>query len=338
MQLSVSFAVFNQKFEKVPKYLDIDEPDEVSKFGINPRGKIYFVTHGYIETGRHDWIIKMKDTFLANDRKATCIVIDWSKGASPPYLQTIANIRLVGAMTAHIVHLLYKELDLPNIDMVHLIGHSLGSHMLGYAGYYLQKDFGLTVGRITGMDPAEPFFVDADPLARLDKSDAKFVDIIHTDALPFIPNIGLGLYQAIGHVDFYPNGGFDQPGCKQSMMEHVDEAKGSLFYGLRMLVACNHIRSHQFFTESITRRCPFISITCESYDKFKQGGCFRCNEDGHLCIEFGLASYEGYQRLVQSGRIKAGESISSYFQTQSSEPFCRECIFYINNWDTGYFE
>jgi hypothetical protein len=54
------------------------------------------------------------------------------------------------------------------------------------------------------------------------------VDIIHTDALPFIPNIGLGMYQPIGHVDFYPNGGFDQPGCKQTMMEHVDSVSQSV--------------------------------------------------------------------------------------------------------------
>ena len=42
---------------------------------------------------------------------------------------------------------------------------------------------------------------------RLDKSDAKYVDVIHTDAG------GLGTDLVIGHADYFPNGGRDQPNC-----------------------------------------------------------------------------------------------------------------------------
>ena len=34
---------------------------------------------------------------------------------------------------------------------------------------------------VPGMDPAAPSFEDNDPADRLDPSDAKFVDVIHTD-------------------------------------------------------------------------------------------------------------------------------------------------------------
>ena len=44
----------------------------------------------------------------------------------------------------------------------------------------------MTVGRITGLDPAEPHFSQTDPMVRLDPSDAMYVDIIHTDSRPFI--------------------------------------------------------------------------------------------------------------------------------------------------------
>ena len=38
------------------------------------------------------------------------------------------------------------------------------------------------LGRITGLDPAEPFFQYLPEDVRLDPRDAKFVDVIHTDS------------------------------------------------------------------------------------------------------------------------------------------------------------
>lgn len=102
--------------------------------------------------------------------------------------------------------MVYEELGLKNLDNMHMIGHSLGSHLSGYAGYTLQKQFNLLLGRITALDPAEPLFTDTDILVRLDRNDAKFVDVVHTDTLPLTRG-GLGMPTAIGHVDFYPNGG-----------------------------------------------------------------------------------------------------------------------------------
>jgi hypothetical protein len=46
-----------------------------------------------------------------------------------------------------------------------------------------------------GLDPASPMFERAVDSERLDKSDADFVDVIHSSRL--------GLYERIGHVDFY---------------------------------------------------------------------------------------------------------------------------------------
>lgn len=46
-----------------------------------------------------------------------------------------------------------------------------------------------------GLDPAEPYFQDTDASVRLDTSDAAFVDVIHTDALPFDSKLGLYIYQ-----------------------------------------------------------------------------------------------------------------------------------------------
>ena len=60
---------------------------------------------------------------------------------------------------------------------------------------------------VPGLDPAGPLFWDS-PKIRLDKSDAGFVDVIHTCAGY------MGYKDPIGHADFYPNGGtWVQPGC-----------------------------------------------------------------------------------------------------------------------------
>lgn len=86
------------------------------------------------------------------------------------------------------------------------------------------------MGRITGLDPAEPHFSKTQPPVRLDRSAAQYVDVIHTDATQFIRG-GLGMTENIGHVDYYPNGGYDQPGCTRSVFQYIKEANGSFFHG-----------------------------------------------------------------------------------------------------------
>lgn len=45
----------------------------------------------------------------------------------------------------------------------------------------------------SGLDPAEPYFQAAGASVGLDTSDAAFVDVIHTDGLPFSSNLGTRL-------------------------------------------------------------------------------------------------------------------------------------------------
>lgn len=272
------------------------------------------------------------------EQRATVVIVDWGGGSSPPYTQAVANIRLVGAIAAHVIHMIYQECGLPNLDRVHMIGHSLGAHLSGYAGYTLQREFGLQLGRITGLDPAEPLFTDTDPMVRLDRSDAGFVDVVHTDAVSLAMG-GLGMRAAIGHVDFYPNGGANNPGCDGTWSDSMSLHRGSLFGSIQQFLSCNHVRSYQFWLEAVrgqrpalllpgspqaAAHCPFMGITCSSYDDFRRGHCFRCDADGNRCVRFGPGSRESYRGLWSDRRIaNAAEPMRVYFMTGGEGPFCR---------------
>lgn len=80
------------------------------------------------------------------------IVVDWAGGSLPLYTQATANTRLVGLELAYLIQKLQDNHGLHPED-VHMIGHSLGAHTAGYAGEVIPN-----IGRITGLDPAEPYF------------------------------------------------------------------------------------------------------------------------------------------------------------------------------------
>lgn len=96
-----------------------------------------------------------------------------------------------------------------NLDKFHLIGHSLGAHLVGQIGRTTKNSVNKYVfHKITGLDPAGPVFFPLNSMVpALSALDAEYVDIIHTDAM------GLGANTGTGHADFWPNAGTMQPGC-----------------------------------------------------------------------------------------------------------------------------
>ena len=95
------------------------------------------------------------------------------------------------------------------------------------------------------------------------------MNILHFYSIPICS--GLGLEKPIGHVDFYPNGGEDQPGCG------------------RFKPTCDHSRSHALYIDSIINAvtCPMIGHKCLSYKEFEGGICSKCGGKGNICINMG---------------------------------------------------
>ena len=262
--------------------------------------KTLFIIHGYIDKADKPFMWGMRDALLTRE-DVNVIAVNWENGAdSLDYRQAAANARVVGAVIAEFMNNLFWT-SFITYDKMHLIGHSLGAHVAGYAGERVSG-----TGRITGLDPAGPFFEDEDIKVRLDSSDADFVDVIHTDAEDFL-KIGFGTTQAMGHADFYPNGGADQPGCTDSILKHFF----SLFEGFdaaKMSVTCNHRRAIYLFTESIVSSCSNMAYPCSSKDEFDLGICSFCIP-GITCATMGYNADP-----TMHGTF--------YLSTTSSAPYC----------------
>ncbi|XP_076462882.1 inactive pancreatic lipase-related protein 1-like [Babylonia areolata] len=263
------------------------------------------IVHGFTHSARRQWVQTMVRHLLKHD-DLNVITVDWEKGAGLPYGQAAANARVVGAQLSQLLHVLAEAPLNHSQALVHLVGHSLGAHVAGYAG---ERTLGL--GRITGLDPSDPYFHGTPPQVRLDPSDAQFVDVIHTDAST-PGSLGMGMAEAMGHVDFYPNGGSHQPGCDQDLLSTLTHSAWSAvtvgLYSAEGAVACSHLRAIDLFTESIGTPCPFTAYPCSSEDDFDQGRCLGCPGNG--------CSRLGYHADGESGRG------SMYLHTQDSASFC----------------
>jgi len=250
------------------------------------------------------------------------ISVDWGGGSLPLYSQAAANTRLVGLEVARLVNTLIADHGVEAED-VHIIGHSLGSHIAGYAGERIPG-----LGRISGLDPAEPLFQGMPHFVRLDPTDALFVDIIHTDAKSIIYG-GYGLEQPIGHVDFYPNGGKVQPGCSLlelpslSTITVEDITLPSADTVGRHLVACGHNRAVHLYTDSIRnmKTCPMVGHRCATYELFKTGICYHCGFEGEDCVVMGYGARRNRNWPLLADNEQTPMKL--FLDTGPEAPFCK---------------
>lgn len=147
-------------------------------------------------------------------------------------------------MAEVILNLIDEGLD---VDKFHIVGHSLGSQMSGIIGRNVIKKSGgeVKIARISGLDPAFPTFYPSLGTSPINKKDAKFVDIIHTDAWLYGGPISTGT------VDFWPNGGRTlQPGCPRRTYKALsDNGKIMRFFSIVFMVSF-YVLSFRFMQSS----------------------------------------------------------------------------------------
>ncbi|KAL3269419.1 hypothetical protein HHI36_008489 [Cryptolaemus montrouzieri] len=228
----------------------IADPINLKNTSFDSKKPTKFITHGWLSSGTADTCVSIKDGYLEL-ADVNVIIMNWKEIAGNYfYLKPMWTVPEIAAHYADFISDMIEEHEV-NPKSIHLIGHSLGAQISGLVSRNMR---GIKLGRVTGLDPAFPGF---DNIVmhndRISNESAEFVDVIHSCA-GF-----LGVMDAVGHVDFYPNGGtMPQPGC----------SIGDL------IASCSHGRSWQLFADSLWHPTkPFYAIKCSTWEDYRDKKC-----------------------------------------------------------------
>ncbi|XP_022165983.1 pancreatic lipase-related protein 2-like isoform X2 [Myzus persicae] len=228
---------------------------ELSKHWI-PDLPLKVIIHGWLDSIIHEDGVSCIKTAYVKVGGYNVITVDWGGIAS--FRNYLLPVLMTSKIGARLSRVLKNIVDLGVIKPadIHLIGHSLGAHIAGVCGSLMKSG---KIGRITGLDPAGPGFEFAKLQKKgLKKSDALFVDVIHT------AGGSTGIYHSVGHADFFPNGGsVPQPGCYDGM-------KLERIFGL---VGCSHSRAYILYEDSVYHPDSMMGHKCKSWKDYVEYNC-----------------------------------------------------------------
>jgi len=201
---TIYFQLFTRKNPTEFQILLLNDVEALKKSNYNPDALVKLYAPGWDNDGSIAY--PTKDEYLLRE-DCNVIVIDWREVQSPIYIDTIGTTTRTGLHTGAFIDFLIDN-GTPK-SAFHLIGHSAGTHVVGVGSAALKSG---RVSRITGLDPGRYPTYNSD--IELDITDADFVEIVHTNGGTDLDD--RAIFDAIGHVDFYANGGHHQPGCEDS--------------------------------------------------------------------------------------------------------------------------
>ncbi|XP_054009605.1 pancreatic triacylglycerol lipase-like [Hylaeus anthracinus] len=308
-EIQTRFFLYTREKRESPETLQYDEnfkSNLQSRF--NAKKPLKVSIHGYKGSGSDVGSLLLVRALLDLE-DVNVLVLDWTRGAATTYSAAVANTELVGRQLGLV---LLNMIDLGvSPEKIHVIGFSLGAHVAGCASEVLKKR-NLLLGRITGLDPASPFFRNhlfREKSRKLDATDAQLVDVIHTDGSEDFAD-GFGLLKPLGHIDFFPNGGREQPGCtdvrNSVVVSHLNEDS------LTKEIACSHLRAWKLFLESVrtdNQSCKLTAWPCpQGRGSYSNGMCFP------------MESTFWFQEMGY--RANYGSLGIYYLPTRGEEPFC----------------
>jgi len=273
------------------------------------------LSHGWNSAGKEFADDFVKAYFTHKNQGYNVIAINWERLATwDNYFGAASNALKVGKHSAQVLgHLLIEQIG-QDPSLIHAIGHSLGGHLVGHFGRNIESIFGKgKIARVTALDPAGPWFDVTAVSNRVAKTDADFVDVIHTNSGSLL-NLCLSLKEPLGHIDFYPNGGSHQAGCNDVCLAELCTESNlmDLFRG-----ACSHGRVVDLYVESILHAPHvdvFLSKSCEDWNQYEDGNCQ--DEIGEIEMGEGLTRND-VEQWSRSNEFKG----TFYLETNSEPPF-----------------
>ncbi|GIY49900.1 pancreatic triacylglycerol lipase [Caerostris darwini] len=275
--------------------------EEFNRCEFDSSSPTIFLIHGYNMLFFPGFLFgQIKDELLKAD-SFNVIIVDWTLYGRPPYPLAVTNLLLVGEKIAEFIKFLLNYSGM-SPRSIYLIGHSLGAHLAGIVGKRIPN-----MGRITGLDPAGPDFDLPNPLNKLTSTDAELVDVINTSY--YLLGLGLGLYQSIGRINFYPNGGIFQPHCR--IGRNFTRQTGRIL-NIKTpldLALCNHEISLVYYLNSINN-CKFLAKECDNYLAYYSKSC-----SSNVTSRMGFRT-----QLIPD--LKSSSKF--YLETGSKKPYCKD--------------
>uniref|UniRef100_A0A6G1SLC1 Phospholipase A1 member A n=1 Tax=Aceria tosichella TaxID=561515 RepID=A0A6G1SLC1_9ACAR len=289
--------------------------------GFEPRQPTHIFVHGFTQSYPDtDWLRKTRALFEMHSLvgKENLIIMDWGVGSQGSYQQVAARSSAMGSFLANFLMKLF-ELGAER-ESVHIIGHSLGAHIAGFAGKRIRP----RIGRITGLDAAGPCFgklFSNSPNDRLAPDDAIEVDVYHYD------DAFLGLPGQIGQFDVFVNGGSSQPGATDNI-NSMAQALVTMVFRRNRPLSESHTRSTEVATSQLSlTNCQMIAYECRDWPAFLSGECGYCDASNSQC--FDMAFHHQYTnrkppplRQYSGSRSGGGGGKQFYIATSPNGLYC----------------
>lgn len=299
---STRFFLYTRWNSNKGQELCIDDLNSIKESNFNSDKKIIFLVNGWQDNRFLAKWVRDAIKLLLMRSDSNVIYVSW-RSLKELFVAAMI-IRSYSNYLAKFIKFLKEKYQISG-EQIHCIGHSLGGFMCGFAGDHTY------IGRVSVLDAGpRPYYQSRPSNERLNRFQAGFMDVIHSD---FNPSFSLGLTIPYGDIDFFPNSGTIQPGCwrdkwYKAWQELKDEGPlVSLFQIPRYLLFCSHYRSHEWFFESIWNdQCQFVGVLCPNYQMFLNGecGCEDLWSTGHAESTCALMGYDAEYAILKQRLTK----------------------------------
>ncbi|KAL4706568.1 hypothetical protein ACJJTC_015766 [Scirpophaga incertulas] len=308
--INTRFILYTKKNPTDGQLLNVNLNKTIIKSNFNPVRLTKMIIHGFIDTPLSNWVSEMKDE-LVKAGDFNVIVVDLGRWKPAAVHASHSEHKARGAGSGALYQHTTERTRAESFGCTH--------------NWTLLR---CTYCRLRWRENTRPWknnraWIQPNPISKECQRTIFLLD--------FVFMAGYGMSQPVGHLDFYPNNGKEQPGCDltEGPLVPLTLVKQGLEEASRVLVACNHVRAIKLFTESINGKCPYIGHQCPSYQHFLSGKCFHC---GHGCAVMGFHADSSPGLIANKDNETENEVYPSeerdtigakyYLSTGKEQPFC----------------